>query len=170
VADAIDACAVEEGVRGPVLGLKWPNDLMLGDLKVGGILCELAGKGVLVAGVGLNVHQLRQDFPTGLRGEATSLEMALGIHLSRSQLMGRILREIRSQLGGKGETLAPAELKAYGARDSLKGRNIVSETSGKGRGMGLSPEGHLLLGTEDGGLCRVRAGSVRLENIRRETS
>ena len=58
----------------PAVGLKWPNDLMLGDRKLGGILCEARWQGNapgwVTAGLGLNVAN---ETPPLLRAVATSL-------------------------------------------------------------------------------------------------
>ena len=51
------------------LGIKWVNDLYLGDKKVGGILCEAVGDAVIV-GVGLNVWEPEGGFPPELNAAA----------------------------------------------------------------------------------------------------
>lgn len=74
------ASAGEEGgntTRLPALAIKWPNDILLGRKKMGGILIEnlLAGSRIKnsIVGIGLNINQ--EDFP-GLPG-ATSLKLGL---------------------------------------------------------------------------------------------
>ena len=66
---------VLEGLGGmPAVGLKWPNDLMVADRKLGGILCEARWRGDALAwvavGVGLNV---RNPVPQGVRVPAARL-------------------------------------------------------------------------------------------------
>lgn len=51
------ACAVALNDLGVPAALKWPNDLLLGERKLGGILIELAGAGNVVIGIGLNLHR-----------------------------------------------------------------------------------------------------------------
>jgi BirA family biotin operon repressor/biotin-[acetyl-CoA-carboxylase] ligase len=58
--------------------LKWPNDLLIGGRKAAGLLAEGYPGGVLVVGMGVNVHQAATDFPPELRGSVTSLAMAAG--------------------------------------------------------------------------------------------
>lgn len=60
--------------------IKWPNDLLIGDRKAAGILCE-AGAGGVFIGVGLNCNQTA--FPPGLAGSSTSLASELGREVSR---------------------------------------------------------------------------------------
>lgn len=63
------------------VGLKWPNDLICGGKKLGGILCESSflGNAIshVVLGVGLNVSYDREDFPANFRSQATSLKILL---------------------------------------------------------------------------------------------
>ena len=58
--------------------LKWPNDIILNDKKIGGILCESKninnGKTVVI-GLGMNVNEKADDFPDNLRKSAISLSM-----------------------------------------------------------------------------------------------
>jgi BirA family biotin operon repressor/biotin-[acetyl-CoA-carboxylase] ligase len=60
---------------GDALRVKWPNDIMLGRKKAGGIIAETNGTNVYV-GMGFNVAQTR--FPPDLAGKATSIALALG--------------------------------------------------------------------------------------------
>jgi BirA family biotin operon repressor/biotin-[acetyl-CoA-carboxylase] ligase len=59
--------------------LKWPNDILLNQKKVGGILCEskISKKSVntMVVGIGLNVNETRNDFPENLIKTASSLSI-----------------------------------------------------------------------------------------------
>lgn len=75
VCDGVEACT---GVRPRI---KWINDLILGDKKLGGILTELGLKDGavdhVVVGIGLNVNHSREDFLPELRDMATSLSLEL---------------------------------------------------------------------------------------------
>ena len=77
-------------------GLKWPNDIMLNEKKMGGILIESKqiqnGLGVVV-GVGLNINENAQDIPHNLRDNAISLAMFSGQPHSREQILSAILNE-----------------------------------------------------------------------------
>ncbi len=63
--------------------LKWPNDVLIGQKKIAGILCELHEDGkrghVVIIGVGLNANGRDADLPEALVGHATSLAAAVGI-------------------------------------------------------------------------------------------
>ena len=90
--------------------LKWPNDILLGGHKAGGILCDLGVDGqrldYVIVGVGLNVN----FDPRGVAGippDATSLLVALGRRLPRTELLQTILEETEPlyRAVGRGESL-----------------------------------------------------------------
>ena len=78
--------------------LKWPNDLMMGGKKVGGILTEMHAEPsqvrFVIVGIGLNVNQ--EKFPGELGTTATSLRMETGKQVSRLELLVRLLREFEN--------------------------------------------------------------------------
>jgi BirA family biotin operon repressor/biotin-[acetyl-CoA-carboxylase] ligase len=73
------ACSVACGVDA---GCKWPNDLVVGDRKLAGILAEAKGAGDrldhVVIGSGVNLQQRPEDFPEDVRAGATSVAMEGG--------------------------------------------------------------------------------------------
>jgi BirA family biotin operon repressor/biotin-[acetyl-CoA-carboxylase] ligase len=81
--------------------LKWPNDVLVGDKKVCGILSETRssqeGLSYVVSGFGINVHQTRVQFPEELRDQATSLYLASGRKYSRAALLRDILEQIEQR-------------------------------------------------------------------------
>lgn len=88
----VDALA---GVTGVAAGLKWPNDVVVGDGKLAGILAEVAAPApVIVVGLGLNVTLTAEEAPDPV---ATSLLM-LGLSADRNTLAHRILRELASRI------------------------------------------------------------------------
>jgi BirA family biotin operon repressor/biotin-[acetyl-CoA-carboxylase] ligase len=94
VADAVAA------VTGLTPGLKWPNDILIGDGKLGGILTEMASPApVIVVGLGVNVTltaaEIEQEAPGS---HATSLLMLGSTMLDRSALLGSILAELSARI------------------------------------------------------------------------
>ncbi len=152
------ARAVEE-VTGLGAGIKWPNDVLVEGHKVAGILCEGVGAGPVVVGVGIDVRQEARHFPPALRGRAGSLEALSGRPVSRADLAGALLRELRRLAGEGGGALGGDEREELGKRDLLAGRRVVLSTGHEGRAVGIAPDGALLL--EYGGeRHRSVAGSV----------
>lgn len=75
--------------------LKWVNDIILNDLKVGGILCEsqinLNNNIIdnMIVGIGINVKNF--EFPPSLKNIATSIENNTNIKISRNELISEII-------------------------------------------------------------------------------
>ena len=84
--------------------LKWPNDLMVGERKLGGILVEAEPPRFAVAGVGLNATAT--DFPDDLRTPPTSLAVEGAMRLDRADLLAAILRAFADRLGDPVDALA----------------------------------------------------------------
>ena len=74
------------------VSIKWPNDVLIGDKKVCGILLEGQVPNYLVIGVGLNVNQ--KAFPDGLRRPATSLSLELKNDVSVDEIKNRLFSNI----------------------------------------------------------------------------
>ena len=74
------------------VSIKWPNDILIGDKKVCGILLEGQVPDYLVIGVGLNVNQ--KEFPDDLRRPATSLLLEAKQPFDIEELKGRLFSNI----------------------------------------------------------------------------
>jgi BirA family biotin operon repressor/biotin-[acetyl-CoA-carboxylase] ligase len=162
---AADAIEAHHSLK---VGLKWPNDLLLADRKLGGILVESASRGDrlewAVVGIGINVYTRIEEFPDGLRETATSLWTAgvvrgLDREALASTLYDRVLRRT-AELARAGPRPV---LEAYAVRDVLVGRRVAVQAADGGRiagtARGLDPGGALVV--ENGsGRTLVRSGSV----------
>jgi BirA family biotin operon repressor/biotin-[acetyl-CoA-carboxylase] ligase len=151
LADALDPLA---GIR---IGLKWPNDLVLPgaashkpQAKLGGILIEARWSGSSLAwvaiGVGVNVIA-----PAGVADAA-----GLSPGTRREDAVGVIVRAVRQAAARDGH-LTDEELARYAARDTLRGRRIV--TPAAGTVAGVDHTGALMVETADG-VERHRTGTV----------
>lgn len=149
--------------------IKWPNDILIGERKLCGILMEMNAEiekiHYLVLGVGVNVNSEAKDFPPELRKIATSLKMESGRDWNRAEIAARILAELdvcyRRTVSGE----FPAVAEEWESMCSTLGRN-VEITAGprlvRGRAESLDNEGALLVRTEHGHLERIIGGDVSL--------
>lgn len=82
--------------------IKWPNDLMINDRKLGGILIDVAGEagGVcnVIVGLGLNVHQ--PDWSGSDNSYAWQDLYSLGIQINRNELIAKLVNDLLGMLGG----------------------------------------------------------------------
>ncbi len=94
IASAIETCA------GCTVELKWPNDILIHDKKVCGILSEItAGSDdpdIVIAGSGINVNFEKTDFPEEIRESATSLSIESGTTIDRTELFIEIVSSLNS--------------------------------------------------------------------------
>ena len=90
---------LRENFKIPVT-IKWPNDLLIEGLKVGGILTEMETKkdqvDFVVLGLGLNVNSLVSDYPQELQSSLTTLCSYVGNEFDRSQLLASLLNSFET--------------------------------------------------------------------------
>jgi BirA family biotin operon repressor/biotin-[acetyl-CoA-carboxylase] ligase len=135
--------------------LRWPNDVMLNDRKVAGIMVQACEPGALIAGIGINVNH--STFPDDLREIATSLKIETGHQQDKEALLQRVLAEsLRHAQLEKSEVLKRFEKHS----SYVKGKSVIVDDKLRGVTAGLDPNGFLLLKTETG-IETILAGGVR---------
>lgn len=155
--------AVAEAVEefGPQAGIKWPNDVWIGQRKVAGILVE-AGSDFAVVGIGLNVNTL--EFPAAVAEIATSLQIETSRKILRAEVLGAVVRRFslrRQQVGSDFKEL----ISAVQLRCVLTGKPVTLTTAGgpkTGIVEGIAVGGELLLRTESGLERLLQADEVRV--------
>ncbi len=140
--------------------LKWPNDVLVGDRKLAGVLAERVG-GAVVVGIGLNVSTLPSELPGPA---ATSLAIEGAACTDRDPVLRGVLRRLAERVARwdtpVGDPGLPA---AYADRCATLGRTVRVELPGvrsvEGTAQDLDDEGRLGVRTSTG-LVRVGAGDV----------
>jgi BirA family transcriptional regulator, biotin operon repressor / biotin---[acetyl-CoA-carboxylase] ligase len=99
---ALAAAEAIEQVSAVHVSVKWPNDLLISERKVGGILCE-SGIGIRsdpfqIIGIGINVNMDHDDWPIDLRDSATSIWQERKIVVDRNRLLAQLLLELEQCL------------------------------------------------------------------------
>ena len=140
-------------------GIKWPNDIEVEGRKLGGVLCEGAGPGAVVVGVGLNLHQGIEDFDPGLKERAASMEMAGCRDVSRSRVAGELLSAAHSLVNPPPALLDAPMRQEVLDHDILNGRRVRTDVGVTGIAMGIAADGALLVEV-DGRVEQIRAGGV----------
>jgi BirA family transcriptional regulator, biotin operon repressor / biotin---[acetyl-CoA-carboxylase] ligase len=142
--------------------VKWPNDLILGDRKVGGILCEARWQGGalgwVAVGVGLNV---RNPVPGELSRAAISLAQVCP-EITIDDVLVQVVAALR-KIDLQAERLTPGELNRFAERDWLSGREIGAPVRGWVRGLG--EDGALLVQVAGRSEIPLRSGSVELAAV-----
>jgi BirA family transcriptional regulator, biotin operon repressor / biotin---[acetyl-CoA-carboxylase] ligase len=150
--------------------LRWPNDLLLGERKTGGILVESKIEGgrlaFAVVGIGINVHQ--HSFDPGLATPATSLDLEAGRVISRQSLLIALLKSLEREIHVLQEADAGKTIPARVAQASTWVDGRLVEVHGPqactGVTAGLDEDGFLLVRTSSG-TVKVRTGGIRAATI-----
>jgi BirA family transcriptional regulator, biotin operon repressor / biotin---[acetyl-CoA-carboxylase] ligase len=99
---ALAAAEAIEQVSSIHVSVKWPNDLLISERKVGGILCEsgtrIRSDPFQIIGIGINVNVDHDDWPTELRDSATSIWQERKIVVDRNRLLAQLLLEFEQCL------------------------------------------------------------------------
>jgi BirA family biotin operon repressor/biotin-[acetyl-CoA-carboxylase] ligase len=181
IATGLAVQAAVEGTTGLALDLRWPNDLMFGEQKCGGILVESAsdaapagwgaGQGAVlryaVIGIGLNVNHMA--FPSELAKLATSLALESGRQFEREPLLAAMLRQMDLEMkrlseGWLGTDDGPGLFRRFTEASTwVSGKRVKVEEGGGYTGItrGLDDSGFLRVEDDAGVMRIVLSGGVR---------
>jgi BirA family biotin operon repressor/biotin-[acetyl-CoA-carboxylase] ligase len=150
--------------------LRWPNDLLIGERKTGGILVESKTEGdavsFVVIGIGINVHQ--SAFDGNLATPATSLDIEAGRVTSRQALLIALLESLQREASGLQDSSVVAAIPARVALISTWLWNRQVEVHGPqacaGITAGLDENGFLRVRTAEC-VVTVQTGGIRAAEI-----
>ena len=147
--------------------IKWPNDILINEKKVCGILTEMSAEldiiNWVVVGIGINANIDHQDFPEDIQKNTISLKEILGKKVLRVKLVQTFLQEFEKYY----ESLKRREFSSI-----LKEWKLYSHTLGKkirvdmgeriitGEAMDINEEGALILKKGDGELVEIISGTI----------
>jgi BirA family transcriptional regulator, biotin operon repressor / biotin---[acetyl-CoA-carboxylase] ligase len=149
--------------------LKWPNDLLIGNAKLGGILTETlfrrADDVTVIAGIGINVAMLPEDDEPELShwaDTATCLDNVMTNPPSREHLSEIVIESLMSTFGVFEAKGFAAFARRFADYDWLAGKSLAIETpegTVNGIALGIDDDGALLVQTESD-VLKIHAGSV----------
>lgn len=149
--------------------IKWPNDILVNDLKVAGLLNEMSSETdtihFVVLGIGVNINMRKEQFPEGLRHPASSLLIESGSSVNRVDFTRAFLAALDILYDvylGRG--FAPIR-DEWISRSMVRGRRVrvsSGEEKMEGTVSGIDDDGALLLYRSDGVAERVLAGDVTI--------
>lgn len=170
----VQAMAVAEAIEencGLKARIKWPNDILVNEKKVCGILTEMNMEGTkissIIVGTGINVNQ--DSFPEDISEIATSLKRESGKVQSRENLIECICRlfEKYFEMFMESKDLTGI-LEEYNSRLISKGRMVKvldPKEEFVGEALGINASGELLVKKESGEVIEVYAGEVSVRGI-----
>ncbi|MBA7470642.1 Bifunctional ligase/repressor BirA [subsurface metagenome] len=157
-----------EAVTGLKPQVKWPNDVLVNDKKVCGILIESSVRGNIVdyaiIGIGVNVNLRLSGFPE-IQSTATSLSAELGRDAPRLRIIRQLLVEVERlylalQAGGSIYEEWQDNLVTLGRRVRVKSGKTIYE----GVAESVTKDGSLLLRHSNGNLSKIVAGDATLRD------
>ena len=172
-ATAVAMCDAVENAFGFRPGIKWTNDLVVGNRKLGGILTELTldprthlVDGAII-GVGINCGQLSGDFAPTIRDMATSVRMVLGREADRNLLIAQMVKALETM---DRELLAsPAAMLERYRKDCITLGREVSILRGEevrhATALDIDAEGGLIVRYDSGETATVTSGEVSVRGL-----
>jgi len=169
LAAAASAVNAIKGYPGLNANIKWPNDILIGNKKTGGILVEHKSghdkTDMLIIGMGINVNMTLDSLPDDIMPIATSLMIENGSEVDRIKLLGGLLAELESSykllIKGDKQSLVNKwadSVSTIGKEISVKINNqIISGTA-----RALTGSGGLLIRMPDGKEKTITAGDVTI--------
>jgi BirA family biotin operon repressor/biotin-[acetyl-CoA-carboxylase] ligase len=151
MAVSVALCRALSAQFGLIVGIKWPNDLLIRELKICGILMEVGAQvdrlDYAVVGLGLNANNDISQFPADWR--STSLAVELGHDIDRCDLVCSILEEIEVAI----ENMGSIEIfEEWRSRSLTLNRQVcITSTAGDmvGQAVDLAEDGALILQISD---------------------
>lgn len=171
-AAAVAMCDAVEASAGFRPGIKWTNDLVYQNRKLGGILTELGftPKGTLdyaIIGIGINCCQTAEDFPEDIRDFAGSLSMMTGTETERSKVaaaMAEALWHMDSRL-----LTRKADILSQYRRDCITVGQEISLVRGEevrhGKALDIDEAGALIVSFPDGSIEAVNSGEISIRGM-----
>lgn len=166
------AVAVAMAVRkhtGVAVGIKWPNDILVQNKKLCGILVELNAEmdrvNFMVAGIGINVNIDREELPEDISKIATSLKIEVGQYIPRVPLLRAVLESLEEwYFCWLNKGFKPVLQKWRELCVTLDCPVTVHTMNGSYEGYALDVDdsGMLMVRTPDGAVQRLVAGEVSL--------
>jgi BirA family biotin operon repressor/biotin-[acetyl-CoA-carboxylase] ligase len=167
IALAIVDALQEVGIKS---GIKWPNDILIKDRKIAGILTEaitdMDGIEFIVSGIGLNVNTLIKDFPAELRPIVTSVREEAGRMVSRVHLLQILLLKLEQRYQQLISGAFTEILEQVRTLSLVIGRDITIKQLGgitEGRAIDIDNNGFLLVRDGQGNIHHLMSGEVLLK-------
>jgi BirA family biotin operon repressor/biotin-[acetyl-CoA-carboxylase] ligase len=147
--------------------IKWPNDILINEKKVCGILTEMNAEldmiNWVVVGIGINVNINHQEFPEDIQENTISLKEVSGKEVFRVKLTQTFLQEFEKYYDKLKRKEFPSILEEWKLYSNTLGKKIrvdMGERIIAGEAVDINEEGALILKKEDGKLIMIISGTI----------
>jgi BirA family biotin operon repressor/biotin-[acetyl-CoA-carboxylase] ligase len=147
---AADCLSAQTGLA---VSVKWPNDLLIGNKKLGGVLCEQTTTVnrtlAIIIGIGLNINATLNSFPSELRAGATSLAAECGRPYDRIAILADLFLRLEQRMDRLGQEGAAGMIDEFTRRCATVGKRVQvalePQRSVQGIAESIGPDGCLCL-------------------------
>lgn len=163
-------CLAIRDITGIDARIKWPNDVIVGNRKLCGILTEMSAQSDriehLIIGIGINVNN--SSFPDEIAKRATSLFIETGKKTDRNFFFSRVLYYLDRAIGGFLVSLSIEDIEHFKEICATMGRTVTVQRGRNtitGIAYDISPEGELIIKTDGGNDIVINSGEVTVQGI-----
>jgi BirA family transcriptional regulator, biotin operon repressor / biotin---[acetyl-CoA-carboxylase] ligase len=149
------------------ISLKWPNDLVVNEKKIAGMLTEASINSeevrTLIFGIGINLNSSSKHFPKSLSDNSTSLKDLTGHKQRTHELSAQLIKTILSSYKQCADNNNKELFVKWGKLDALSQRNIEVSNGKeiiKGKAVGIDNDGSLKIKSRNGRIRLVQSGEV----------
>jgi BirA family transcriptional regulator, biotin operon repressor / biotin---[acetyl-CoA-carboxylase] ligase len=147
--------------------IKWPNDILIQDKKVAGILTEMQAEQdqiqYIVLGIGMNVNQDREDLPQDIQSKASSLKIQAGYSFDITSIIQKILVSFEKsyqEFIETGFSTVKDRWESYGYRIGEKTRIKTLKEVSEATIVGIAEDGALLAKYNHDTVKKVYSGEI----------
>lgn len=152
--------------------IKWPNDIVIDNKKVCGILTELStnftGVNYVVVGIGINVNQVKVDIPKEIFKETTSLRLIKNKEINKNEIINNVLnkfKELYIQFNSNGHI--DEIINIYRKNSIIIGKEILiiqGNNKRKGKALDIDNQGELLVEFPEG-IENISSGEISIRGL-----
>ncbi|MGZ7049578.1 MAG: biotin--[acetyl-CoA-carboxylase] ligase [Methanobacterium sp.] len=164
----VAAAKTIKGEYGLDVGIKWPNDILIENKKVCGILTEISTEkdsiDYIIAGIGIDANVDLDSIPPELRDETTSLKTEMEEEISRMILVRKFLENFEPMYNQFNQGNFKKILQKWRKYSKTIGSNVEIRKGTEivqGEAVGVNKEGILILELKDGTLRKIISGECR---------
>lgn len=151
------------------VGIKWPNDLLIGNKKICGILTEAVTdydkiKAVLV-GIGIDVNFDEKELPKDMQNIATTVKSELNMEYNRAEILKeffKIFEDLYEQYKNKNFKYIVSEWRRLSTTTGNRVKVYTGRKVVYGDAVGITNEGALIIEYDDGKLDKIISGEIKI--------
>ena len=150
--------------------IKWPNDIIIGNKKVCGILTEMAAQSdqidFVAIGIGINVNHT--EFPDEISRKATSLRIETGEKIDRNPFFKCVIQKLDEVISSFLFSFSLEDVQSFKSLCATLGRKVSVQRGGKtveGTACDITTNGELIIKDDTGNNICINSGEVTVQGI-----